>query len=198
MPGTAAVVLIGNAGPAMFDRFARERDPERDLLDAWTRDCVDELAIELGARAVYPFDTPPLPFLTWARRGGGGHVSPLGLNIHPQFGLWHAYRAALLFGADPGLPPQPTSVSPCTDCLGRPCLSACPAHAFDGSRYDVGACAGHVHSTAGRPCATAGCLARHACPVGQAYAYRPAQAAFHMKAFITARVRSGDLAGNLE
>jgi hypothetical protein len=34
--------------------------------------------------------------------------------------------------------------------------------------------------------------------VGQAYAYRPAQAAFHMKAFITARVRSGDLAGNLE
>jgi len=28
-----------------------------------------------------------------------------------------------------------------------------------------------------------GCLARHACPVGQAFRYRPAHAAFHMTAF---------------
>jgi hypothetical protein len=28
-----------------------------------------------------------------------------------------------------------------------------------------------------------GCLARRACPVGQAYRYTDAQAAFHMRAF---------------
>ncbi len=198
LPGTAAVVLIGNAGPAMFDRFARERDPSCDLLDDWTRAAVDPLAAELGARAVFPFDTPPLPFLTWARKGGGGHVSPLGLNIHPVFGLWHAYRAALVFAADPGLPDAPAEDSPCTDCSARPCLSACPVHAFGDGRYDVGACARHVHGPNGGSCATTGCLARHACPVGQAYAYNPAQAAFHMSAFIKARVRSGELSRNLE
>jgi hypothetical protein len=32
-----------------------------------------------------------------------------------------------------------------------------------------------------------GCLARHACPVGQGFAYAPAQAEFHMRAFRAAR-----------
>ena len=61
-------------------------------------DVVGDLARDLDARAVYPFDMdPPWPFLTWARAANAGHISPLGLNIHPAYGLWHAYRAALLF-----------------------------------------------------------------------------------------------------
>jgi hypothetical protein len=31
-----------------------------------------------------------------------------------------------------------------------------------------------------------GCLARRACPVGREYAYDPAQARFHMQAFLAA------------
>jgi hypothetical protein len=31
-----------------------------------------------------------------------------------------------------------------------------------------------------------GCLARRACPVGQAHVYGPAQARFHMAAFLAA------------
>jgi len=91
------VILIGNAGPEMFRRFARERDPHREKLDDWCRESIGALARDLDARAIFPFDKPPYPFLTWARRGGAGHVSPLGLIVHPQYGLWHAYRAALLF-----------------------------------------------------------------------------------------------------
>ncbi len=186
LPNVAAVVLIGNAGPKMFERFAAERDPHADRLDDWTRDVVDPLAASLAARAVYPFDTPPLPFLTWARRGGGGHVSPLGLNVHPAFGLWHAYRAALLFPADPDLPPTPSSASPCETCATRPCLSSCPVHAFAAGGYDIDACVGHLHSDRGAQCREGGCLARHACPVGEAHAYLPGQAQFHMRAFLVA------------
>jgi hypothetical protein len=41
VPGeTAFVILLGNAGPDMFRRFARERDPRRDAMDDWTRDVV--------------------------------------------------------------------------------------------------------------------------------------------------------------
>ena len=182
----------------MFDRFARERDPARERMDDWTRETVDPLAAELGARAVYPFDTPPPPFLTWARKGGGGHVSPLGLNIHPVFGLWHAYRAALLFAADPALPDPPAGASPCTDCIGRPCLTSCPVEAFRDGRYDVIACARHVDGPHGQPCASQGCLARRACPAGRAYVYGPAQASFHMNAFIRARRRSGACCDRLD
>lgn len=186
--GARFVILIGNAGPDMFRRFARERDPSRDGMDDWTRDTVEVLAQDLDARAVYPFDmSPPWPFLTWARRGGAGHVSPLGLNIHPTYGLWHAYRAALLFPVALDLGLQRPGPHPCEACESKPCLSACPVGAFDGTRYDVPACFSHIASDAGTACMSRGCLARHACPVGQGFAYAPAQAQFHMRAFLRAR-----------
>jgi epoxyqueuosine reductase QueG len=182
------VILIGNAGPAMFRRFAQEREGPSDLLDEWSARVVNTLAQRLEAKAVFPFDTPPLPFLTWARRGGAGHVSPLGLNIHPTYGLWHAYRAALLFPVEFDLPSPVAAPSPCATCAGRPCLSACPVSAFSVSGYDVDRCVNHVASAAGKQCMTDGCLARHACPVGKAFAYHPEQAAFHMKAFLKSRL----------
>jgi epoxyqueuosine reductase QueG len=175
----------------MFRRFAAERDPFRDTMDAWTRDVVSVLARDLDAQAVYPFDmNPPWPFLTWARRGGAGHVSPLGLNIHPTYGLWHAYRAALLFPVEFDIPVQGPGPHPCEICVTKPCLSACPVGAFDGTSYYVPACAAHLAMPAGDVCMRGGCLARHACPVGQGYAYAPAQAEFHMRAFLTARQKA--------
>jgi epoxyqueuosine reductase QueG len=186
--GARFVILIGNAGPDMFRRFARERDPSRHAMDDWTRDVVRALARDLDAEAVYPFDmNPPWPFLTWARRGGAGHVSPLGLNIHPVYGLWHAYRAALLFPVEFDLPPQSAGAHPCEACADKPCLTACPAGAFEGSSYDVPACARHLATDDGKRCMSGGCLARHACPVGQGFAYAPAQAEFHMRAFLRTR-----------
>jgi len=184
--GTQFVILIGNAGPEMFRRFMRERTP-RDSMDEWTRATVDPLAADLDAKAVYPFDTPALPFLTWARTANAGHVSPLGLNIHPSYGLWHAYRAALLFPAAFDMPRPSAGAHPCQACDDKPCLSACPVNAFDGATYDVAACGRHILSTTGGNCMTGGCRSRLACPVGKGYAYAPAQLQFHMRAFAEAR-----------
>lgn len=187
--GVAArfVVLVGNAGPDMFRRFARERDPDRHTLDDWTRHTLEPLADDLGGRALFPFGGPPhWPILTWARRAGAGHVSPLGLNIHASFGLWHAYRAAFLLPVELDIPAL-KSQSPCETCVEKPCLRACPVGAFTGENYDVMACASHVKSEAGKACRQTGCLARHACPVGQGFAYAPRQAQFHMRAFLKAR-----------
>ena len=189
--GIRFVILIGNAGPDMFRRFARERDPARHAMDDWTREVAGALARDLDAEAVYPFDMdPPWPFLTWARRAGAGHVSPLGLNIHPAYGLWHAYRAALLFPVAFDLPAQTAGPHPCERCETKPCLTACPVGAFDGASYDVAGCADHLARPAGEDCMSRGCLARHACPVGQGFAYAPAQAEFHMRAFRAARQKA--------
>jgi epoxyqueuosine reductase QueG len=129
----------------------------------------------------------PIQFLSWARRGGAGHVSPLGLNIHPTFGLWHAYRAALLFPVAFDLPRQSAGSHPCESCKTKPCLTACPVSAFDGKSYDVVGCAQHIANKSGQDCLTAGCRARLACPVGQGFTYSPQQMQFHMKAFLSAR-----------
>lgn len=188
LPGNAKfAILVGNAGPGMFARFARERDALGGRLDDWTRLVIERLAGDLDAAAVFPFDRPPLPFLSWARRGGGGHVSPLGLNVHGVYGLWHAYRAALLFPVVFDLPKPSAGQHPCETCLDRPCLSACPVEAFNGIAYDVDGCARHLDSGRGEACMSGGCLARRACPVGTAFTYHPAQASFHMRAFLAAR-----------
>ena len=184
------VILVGNAGPDMFRRFAHEHDHRTAKIDDWTRDVIGGLADDLSAKAVFPFDTPSLPFLTWARRAGAGHVSPLGLNIHPTYGLWHAFRAALLFPVAFDLPMQSAGAHPCETCADKPCLSACPVNAFDGSSYHVGACAGHLETPAGEDCMSGGCLARRACPVGRGFTYHPVQVQFFMRAFLAARRNS--------
>ena len=182
-----SLALIGNAGPAMFNRFASERDPARDLMDQWTQDVLGPLSDELGARAVFPFDTPHPPFLTWARAAGAGHTSPLGMNIHPVFGLWHAYRAAFIFDDAIALDPVNGAKSPCDTCVDKPCLATCPVGAFSSGGYDVPACAAHLSATEGERCRTGGCMARNACPVGLEYFYSPDQTRFHMVAFMIAR-----------
>ena len=182
------VILIGNAGPDMFRRFVRERGTRS--LDQWTKAVVDALAADLDADAVYPFEKLYAPFLAWARRGGGGHVSPLGLNIHAVYGLWHAYRAALLFPVAFDLPRQSSGAHPCESCIAKPCLDACPVNAFSGTEYNVTACASHLRSGAGTDCMEGGCLARRACPVGQGFGYAPGQMRFHMTAFVDARQKA--------
>lgn len=191
-PGT--LVLVGNAGPAMWETFAAVRDAydgRPDPLDAWIADVLGRVAAGLGATPFYPFGGPPhLPFQRWARKAEPVHPSPLGVLIHPDFGLWHAYRGALAFAETLELPPPDTRPAPCETCADRPCLSACPVGAFAGDAYDVPACVAHIRTPAGADCMEQGCRARRACPIGQDAVYAPAQAEFHMRAFAAAQ--SGD------
>jgi len=188
-PGRPArtLVLVGNAGPVMWEHFARDRDPEKDKLDDWTCDRLSAIARVLGGKALFPFSKPHLPFQRWAQRAEACHISPLGIAIHADYGLWHAYRGALAFAEAMELPPPDMRASPCEDCAERPCLSACPVSAFTGDEYKVAQCAHYLDSSEGHLCMSGGCLARHACPVGRDYAYVPAQAAFLMKAYLLGR-----------
>ena len=92
-----SAVLIGNYGGEMFDRYASDRDPLTQTMDEWTQHVIDPIAKGLNASALYPFAKPFLPFQKWARRAKAGRQSPLGLNIHPVYGMWHGYRAFLIF-----------------------------------------------------------------------------------------------------
>lgn len=183
------LVMLGGAGGSFWPAFRSSPEAEQPAipLDAWTRRVADELGEELGATALYPFGGPPyLPFQRWARRAEPVHDSPLGLLIHPEYGLWHAYRAALAFRQHIPLPERRAEASPCESCADKPCLAACPVNAFRGEGYDVPRCVGHISGAEGQLCLDAACLARRACPVGRDYAYGPDQARFHMSAFLRA------------
>jgi hypothetical protein len=183
--GIKTAVMVGNAGPDLWQVFARARRDEPDAMNRWTREVLDVLAADLGATAAYPFDGPPwFPFQRWAQGAEPVFPSPIGMLIHPRYGLWHAYRGVLLFDTVvEGVPERETLASPCESCFNKPCLSTCPVDAFGADTYDVPACADHLRKADGRDCLELGCRARRACPVGVESRYLPEQAEFHMRAF---------------
>ncbi|HLW89863.1 MAG TPA: ferredoxin [Roseiarcus sp.] len=188
----ATIVLAGTCGGEGWSAFANSaerQDGRSDPLDRWSRRIIDQLAVARGAKALYPFGGPPyLPFQRWAMRAEPVEVSPLGMLIHPEYGLWHSYRGALGFVETFPIPEIQRRACPCDTCLARPCLSACPVGAFTNAGYNVDSCASHLLSEQGQACMNGGCLARRACPAGAEYRQGEDQARFHMKAFLAARI----------
>jgi hypothetical protein len=185
------VVLVGFVGSENWPAFAASpeaNDGQPNPLDRWSTRIIAAIAGSLGATPLFPFDGPPfLPFQRWAQKAEPVYPSPLGILIHPDWGLWHAYRGALAFADRIDLPPPDNRPSPCDSCVDRPCLTACPAGAFASTGYDVPACVSHIAAPVGAECMNNGCLARRACPIGAAYRHVPAQAEFHQRAFLVAQ-----------
>lgn len=188
LDGTATVILVGNAGPAFWQSAAPNLPETRHPLDDWTRAILTPIAEECGAQIAFPFDGPPYhPFQQWAQRSEPVFPAPIGPLIHPEFGLWHAYRAAFLLSARIELPARGGAASPCDSCADRPCLATCPVGAFGAAGYDVPKCVDHIERPEGADCLELGCRARRACPVGADFLYPPGQARHHMAAFIAAQ-----------
>lgn len=193
----APLVLVGNIGSsywAQFSQSAEYADGAADPLDRWSRRVAEAIATEFSLQPLYPFEGPPYyPFQRWAERAEALQQSPLGIMIHPEFGLWHSYRFALI---GTGIDIEPKAVeatSPCQECSARPCLSRCPVNAFDEHGYDVDGCANYLQQNPLAECHALGCLARYACPIVPALRYEPAQSRFHLQAFLAARAAGSPL-----
>ena len=182
-----AVLLVGQMGRQAWAPFqawrARQPPDLADPLDTWSREVIDAVAAEIGARAVYPNDWPYPPFQRWALRAEGLKPSPLGILMHPVHGLWHAYRGALLFDRKIPVEAPHTTIHLCDACREKPCLNACPVHAYSPDGFDYDGCQAHLRTPAGEPCMSGGCMARNACPVGAEFRYSADQQAFHMQSF---------------
>ena len=182
-----SVLLVGQAGAAPWPHFQRWREAQPDTLqnplDAWSREVIGAVAAQFGARAVSPNDKPYLPFQRWAMRAEGLKSSPLGILMHPEYGLWHAYRGALLFEHEIPIQAPQNPIHLCDLCAGKPCLNSCPVEAFSDGGFAYEACLSHVRGSAGATCREVGCIARNACPYGTDYRYPADEQAFHMASF---------------
>jgi hypothetical protein len=190
LPGAVSALLVGSSGRAFFAGFERSSeaaDGRPDPLDRYTRAVVNDVArASLGPLGVafgtrFPFvgqteGAGPIPFQRLGRAAGLAPASPLGLQIHPIFGAWWAYRA--LLAVDVSLPATTRLDDGCAGCPA-PCVDACPGHAVHVAGFDVAAC--HAHRLASPPCHLS-CVARLACVRGPEHQYAEAQLAFHMAA----------------
>ncbi len=185
-----SMALIGAAGSSMWPVFSSSpeyRSGLPDPLDRWSRRIGDGVARHLGAEAVYPFGAdPPLPFLRWAAMARASQPSRIGLFIHRDFGLWHAYRFALMLPESMSRQDDVPMGNLCAECASQACVSACPVDAFGRGAFDIQACAAHLMGNPGCDCTSDGCLSRRACPVAVEFRYLPPHARFHMRAFVEA------------
>lgn len=172
------IYLLGPDIATFWDHL--QTQPEAtgpDPVDRYSTRALNRLAHDLGAEALFPFGTPPQPFITWALKAGCT-TSPVHLLVHPDQGLWVSFRGALAFDGDHPIPAQ--RPAPCLTCATRPCLTACLVGALTDSGYDLPKCHAHLDDPA-NTCMAHGCRVRRTCPASPPRA--DAQSAHHMSHF---------------
>src|SRR3712207_2037498 len=68
LEGAGTLLLVGNAGEAMWQHFAPHRDSGPNPMNRWTMRVIEPIAATFGAKTLYPFGKPHWPFQRWALR----------------------------------------------------------------------------------------------------------------------------------
>jgi methylmalonic aciduria homocystinuria type C protein len=111
----------------------------------------------------------PLPIQRIAHAAGVAFLSPSHLSIHPTYGPWIAFRAAIVVDEDEIPVPAPPGEGPCERCA-KPCLPALEV-AVKSTRDPTVTSLGNAW-----PLWT---KVRDACPVGKSHRYGEDQIRYH-------------------
>lgn len=161
-------------------------DPIDSLSKKLTHRFCTEFIQDPAYQLLFPSDLS-IPLQRIGALLGWGQVSPLGVGISGEYGLWFAYRSAFLTHVALPVSENTPPLSPCDVCVDKPCISHCPAAAVSvDNAFDISACFNfrlRDHS----PCLDR-CVARMACPVGVQYQY-PLEMIQYIYTFSMATVR---------
>jgi hypothetical protein len=186
------IVVIANGGGAFWAAYqqhaARNRGwLERDNpLDDFTRDVIEgEVApvVRDSGRlctVVYPFMSGgrTLNFIELGKVAGLAGPSILGVAVHPVYGPWIAFRAALLVDELIDAPGEAASFDPCPTCIPRSCIAACPDSAVEYPKgWNIPACL--THRVEVEPDCAPRCHSRAACVLGPEHRYPDDELAYH-------------------
>jgi epoxyqueuosine reductase len=191
-PACRSIVIIGNGG-GDFWRCFKAHTADRpgwiardNPLDDFTREIVETEVVRplqmAGTRCipVYPFvnGRAQLNFMQLATIAGMAGPSIIGVVVHPVFGPWIAFRAALLLEAELDHPGDALGFDPCPSCSTRSCISACPAGAVSfPAGWDIPRCL--VHRVEAQADCSDRCHARVACVLAPGHRYPDDELAYH-------------------
>jgi hypothetical protein len=177
------LILLGNAGSQFWQsmqhhriRITQDEDPVDNFFIRTVENTFDT---DPDYRIIYP-GNHFLPLQDLGKLAGWHHESPLGLGIHPVFGLWFAYRGVIMSNSDfiPATDDfDTTSESPCASCDQKPCIPACPADAVTKSGFKIKPCSNYRLEPDSR--CQSRCVSRLVCPIGRDHRYLEEQMAYH-------------------
>ena len=187
-----SIIVVANGGGDFwraFSAYAAAHPGWREQanpLDDFTRVVVAEtLAPAVQAQGVrctpvYPFISagPTLNFMALGKLAGLAGPSLVGVVVHPVYGPWIAFRAALLVDVAIDAPGAALGFDPCPGCTVRSCVAACPAGAVSGATgWDIPRCL--THRVEREADCTPRCHARAACVLGPEHRYPDDELAYH-------------------
>jgi len=187
-----SIIVVANGGGALWRAFTNHAaqhpgwSARENPLDDYTRDAVESTIVpavrKAGVRCttVYPFVSGggALNFMELAKLAGLAGPSIIGVVVHPIYGPWIAFRAALLVDAELDEPGIAAGFNPCPSCAVRSCIDACPAHAVNfPAGWDIPRCLTH-RVEAEADCAPR-CHARAGCVLGPEHRYPDDELAYH-------------------
>ncbi len=181
IPGDSRVVLIGSAGPRLWDIVSNDYWQKQDPIDQYSIRSAEELVDRMwkGESIQWLYPGPkPVPLQRLSRFAGWSHQSLLGLDIHPTFGTWFACRAAFIIELPIPCTPRLETSSPCDDCLDKPCRTQCPSGAVrERNNFGLSECGSYRVADESR--CSHQCIARLSCPAGSKWRYADDQLAYH-------------------
>ena len=200
-PETETVVVIGNGGGEFWNHF-REYTAVRPGYLQQHEHPLDDYTVEVirarltplldtaraQCRLIYPFQFfsgLTVSFMHLAQAARLSVPSILGVQIHPRYGPWIAWRAAVLIDHDfPALSAPAQDFEPCSTCVERPCIAACPTQAVSAAQnWDLLACTQH-RLRVPTDCAER-CHARYTCVYGREHRYPEDELAYHQRFSLT-------------
>lgn len=176
------LILVGNGGPTFWEAFSTHRQNEAHPVDQFCirviKDWLQKEPAIPNVAWLYPLTDLVFP-LQQAGKTAGWHLpSPLGIGIHKQYGLWFAYRAALLTDAALPLTESSLLTSPCEDCIEKPCIQACPVQAITATEPPHLERCSPYRLQKQTHCQNQ-CLSRMSCPYASEYRYTDEQIRYH-------------------
>ena len=196
-PDARTIIVVANGGGdlwAALKRHARAHPgwwQRTNPLDDFTREIVEDeivrAAQSAGAaiRVVYPFmhGEATLNFIELGKAAGLAGPSLLGVAVHPVYGPWIAFRAAILIDRKIDAPGPAAGFDPCLSCTARSCIAACPVGAVAyPAGWDVPKCL--THRVEDEPDCAPRCHARVRCVLGPVHRYADDELAYHqLRAF---------------
>ena len=182
-----SLLLVGSSGQGLWDTIVGSRSSQPHPIDSHCLGALTAFGASAGAAGVdtrliwHGGSDRPFPVVQLGEALGWSQRSRMGIGIHPQRGLWFAYRGVVAIGQElrvDSTAPPPGLNSPCAECEGTPCISVCPVSAVGGpGGVDLGLCFDE-RERQGAVCGGR-CLSRLACPVGSDHRYSLAQIAHH-------------------
>ncbi|MGB0865048.1 MAG: hypothetical protein ACPGSC_00985 [Granulosicoccaceae bacterium] len=177
------ILLLGNGGQGFWQKFRENRPAGEHPVDDYSASLSERLLQQyfpaVARERLFPSEDCPVALQRLMAQAGWHAPSPLGIGMHPEFGLWSACRAVWWLGAElvadyPVAEPK----DHCLRCVERPCLAACPGDALSAGQMPLlERCADYRLREVSK-CADT-CLARKACPVASEHRYSDEQLHYH-------------------